>query len=481
MPAGAAVPCPDATHRPALVCRDNIHEQKHHAQQLVRKSYHNLRDAVQGTVNVTHHAVSEVQEIRTSVGRGVEHLRDAIEKKFDDIVTAIDGSSFSGREEDLEVQHIRPSLSDKDGREVGGSQNKETNCKSQISANYFSKVYHYSNARLPLHMAPLNLCFSTYPMIRLAAQYSRRVYDKPYGAERHTHIDADWRSGTKAMVIKSVPIDDLNAIVFAIRGTQSFHDWTVNLRTAPTSPHGFLDDPGNLCHSGFLAVARKMVRPVADRLKSLLQEDPSRASSSLLITGHSAGGAVASLLYCHMLSETVQSELQDMQGFFKRVHCITFGPPPVSLLPLEKPASRQYRKSLFFSFINEGDPVSRADKAYVRSLLDLYVSPAPDSVLAHITSTVRHRRLEGRGKIRMLHWTVPESTLSLPGQLVVLRKRPRHSSWQEATEEVEACTATDSELRGVVFGDPLMHTMDLYAQRIDKLAAGAVTVRREPA
>ncbi|GAD96203.1 dihydroxy-acid dehydratase [Paecilomyces variotii No. 5] len=473
--------------RPAIVSRSNLYEQKHHAQQLVRKSYHNLRDAVHGTVNVTHHAVGEVQEIRTTVGRGVEHLRDVMERKFDDIVTAIDGSRFSGRVEDLEVQHIQPSVRERDDRGAEKSQNNETNCKSQISANYFSKVYHYSNARLPLQMAPLKLYFPTYPMLRLAAQYSRRVYDKPSGAEKHTHIDADWRSGTKAMVIKSVPIDDLNTIVFAIRGTQSFHDWTVNLRTAPTSPHGFLDDQGNLCHSGFLAVARKMVRPVADRLKWLLQEDPSRASSSLLITGHSAGGAVASLLYCHMLSHTVQSELTDMRSFFKRVHCITFGPPPVSLLPLEKPALRQYRKSLFFSFINEGDPVSRADKAYVRSLLDLYVSPAPDSMLAHITSTVKHRRLTGGG-ITKLHWTVPESTLSLPGQLVVLRKRSRHSdtrpvrsAGQDAAEEVEACTATDSELRGVVFGDPLMHTMDLYAQRIDALAAGAVTIRREPA
>ncbi len=42
-----------------------------------------------------------------------------------------------------------------------------------------------------------------------------------------------------------------------------------------------------------------MVKPVAQRLRQLLEEDPSRASSSLLITGHSAGGAVASLLYMH--------------------------------------------------------------------------------------------------------------------------------------------------------------------------------------
>jgi hypothetical protein len=53
-------------------------------------------------------------------------------------------------------------------------------------------------------------------------------------------VDSDWRMGTKAMVIKSVPMDDMNTIVFAIRGTQTFMDWAVNLRSAPVAPDGFL-------------------------------------------------------------------------------------------------------------------------------------------------------------------------------------------------------------------------------------------------
>ena len=136
------------------------------------------------------------------------------------------------------------------------------------------------------------------------------------------------------MVIKSVPIDDMNVVIFAIRGSQTFMDWAVNLNSAPVSPSGFLvsfpalrdgrhglreltnekDDPGNLCHSGFLSVARKMIKPVAARLRSLLEEDPSRTSSSLLMTGHSAGGAIASLLYAHLFAEAVSSELSILAG-----------------------------------------------------------------------------------------------------------------------------------------------------------------------
>ena len=80
----------------------------------------------------------------------------------------------------------------------------------------------------------------TYPLLCLAAQYSERVYEKPQGAERDAHVEADWRTGTKAMFIKSVPMDYMSTIVFAIRGTATFMDWAVNLNMAPASPAGFL-------------------------------------------------------------------------------------------------------------------------------------------------------------------------------------------------------------------------------------------------
>ena len=131
-----------------------------------------------------------------------------------------------------------------------------------------------------------------------------------------------------------------------------------------------------------------MIKPVASRLRQLLEENPDRSSYSLLITGHSAGGAVAALLYAHMLSATVRSELTALHDCFKRVHCVTFGAPPISLIPLQKPAppssstdEKQHRcrhhKSLFYSFVNEGDLVSRADKDVIKNLLRLLATPAP--------------------------------------------------------------------------------------------------------
>lgn len=387
----------------------------------------------------------------------------------------------------------------------------------------------------------------TYPLLCLAAQYSERVYEPPRGrAERDAHVEGNWLSGTKSMVIKSVPMDYMNTIVFAIRGTATFMDWAVNLNMEPTSPAGFLvrfsrhlypptfhdtnsaqDDPDNLCHAGFLSVARKMVNPVARRLRQLLEEDPGRASYSLLITGHSAGGAVAALLYSHMLatSRRAESDLNLVASCFKRIHCVTFGSPPISLFPLTKPDDYhrrpQLRKSLFFSFVNEGDPVTRADKAYVRSLLELFAAPTPridthsDSHShSHAHSQTRSRSSTRRSEERSRKsssrsrtrdksssrassgrsdhhhhrpvWRVPRCTLSCAGRVVVLRSgdaaakarvKGKATVEERLDEGVVAQIVTDEELRGVVWGDPVAHMMRLYAGRIEVLAVGAVTGR----
>lgn len=453
-------------------------------------------------------------------------LYDQIQTKFNEVMTSIDCERFSGHEGDL--FHYQPApaqapatLPDK-GRAKKVS--KKDNPKGQTTAvvtslasgGYFAKVDLYANSRLPDDLPPLRLYIPTWPLICLAAQYSERVYEKSRGTERDAYVDADWRTGTKAMCIKSVPMDHMHTIVFAIRGTATFMDWAVNLNTAPTAPTGFLDDVSNFCHAGFLSAARKMIKPVASRLRQLLEENPNRSSYSLLITGHSAGGAVASLLYSHMLAKTkaASSELNTLTGCFKRVHCITFGTPPVSRVPLRTPDRFELRKSLFLSFINEGDPVARADKAYVKSLLELFTSPVPsqaDNVSSPPSSpptklgkakdkkpktgpttkkskaTLKPTQAPTQPpKIAKPVWKLPSSSLSNAGRIVILRSgdakankaKGRRTVEERLNEGVLAQVATDEQLRNVVWGDPVCHVMRLYAGRIETLAVGAVTARR---
>jgi hypothetical protein len=91
------------------------------------------------------------------------------------------------------------------------------------------------------------------------------------------------------------------------------------------------------------------------------------------------------------ISSETELELNALSGCFKRIHCVTFGAPPVSLLSLSKPERRELRKSLFWSFVNEGDPVARADKAYVKSLLELYAAPAPNNSNTDAAANLIHQ------------------------------------------------------------------------------------------
>ncbi|CAJ2510537.1 Uu.00g095060.m01.CDS01 [Anthostomella pinea] len=456
-------------------------------------------------------------------------MYDQMFSRFDDIMTSIDRDRFIGNENDLFMyQKIEPIPSPpaestkqltlpkghaKKSKKETPKGHTTAVASSLISGGYFAKVELYANSRLPLNLPPLRLYMPTYPLLCLAAQYAERVYDNPTGAERNAHVEADWRTGTKAMCIKSVPMDHMNTIVFAIRGTATFMDWAVNLNTAPAAPTGFLDDPSNFCHSGFLSAARKMVGPVAARLRQLLMENPRRCAYSLLITGHSAGGAIASLLYMHMLatSKAAASELNMLTSCFKRVHCVTFGTPPVSLRPLQTPNRKELKKSLFLSFINECDPVARADKAYVKSLLELLAAPAPNQAKDKepaklLAPAPKHSKtgdkkskssvVSKKSKISMKSskskepdlpgavWRVPHSTLSNAGRIVVLRSGNPHAKVKRAktveerlNEGVVAQVATDEQLRGLIWGDPVCHVMKLYAGRVEVLAVGAVTAK----
>ena len=262
-------------------------------------------------------------------------VQDAVIDQFSNIISSIDEDQYNENGDDFAInltepptdaveclsasRAIVPTRRSFDRRRPAPTKTKKI--------TIWSKVSHYSNSRLPADLPKLKVYIPTWPLICLAAQYSKSVYRIPQSSqERGVFVSADTKLGTKAMVMKSVPCDDKKTLVFAIRGTSrySLRDWNVNLNLRPESPAGFLDDAGNLCHSGFLKVAKAMVKSIAMSLRTLLEENPSRASCSLLITGHSAGGAVAALIYSHMLS-SVQSELSILTNCFKRVHCITFG------------------------------------------------------------------------------------------------------------------------------------------------------------
>lgn len=385
----------------------------------------------------------------------------------------------------------------------------------QETSSYFSKSWLYPNSRLPPHLLPIQLYIPTWPLLCLASRQSLAVYeDKSVAAVQRGSVNlaipASVRHATKAMTITTTAHDTTSHIILAIRGTSTFIDWATNANPTPKPPTDFLPDQGNLVHAGFLHVARSMVHSIAAQLRTLLEERPERCAHSLCLTGHSAGGAVAALLYAHIVSLNtgISSELKSVASAFRRVHCVTFGAPPVSLLPLLKPnidrqarseEVKRLRKSVFLGFVNEGDPVVRADVGIAKSLLCLYTAPVPPPGFA-------------------MPWPIPPGTLSCAGTLVLLRgpspsisgsatlhskgtnsyndnERKKKSTRTALTallkgssshaaqpapsagygHGITASMISDSQLRDVVFGDPVLHAMKIYKERVEALAFTAVT------
>jgi len=76
--------------------------------------------------------------------------------------------------------------------------------------------------------------------------------------------------------------------------------------------------------------------------------------------------------------------------------------------------------------------------------------------------------------LRKLWWDTPPATFSNAGRLVLLRVP---DGQPENAENVSACLVKDEQLRQAIFGEPLVHSMELYARRIEMLAVRAVTGR----
>ena len=125
--------------------------------------------------------------------------------------------------------------------------------------------------------------------------------------------------------------------------------------------------------------------------------------------------------------------------------------------------------------------VPRADRDYVRSLIDLYTScpPASPSAAALAPSRkfkifkLKRRKADDNLPYLPVHvWQPPPGTLSNAGQLVVLRRGPSVDE-----DDIRACATNDQQLRTVMFGEVSMHLMRVYTERLEILATKAVTGR----
>ncbi|KAF9728516.1 lipase class 3 [Paraphaeosphaeria minitans] len=197
----------------------------------------------------------------------------------------------------------------------------------------------------PAHIAATEneISPAAWPLIHLAAACSDKAYNgvtvslaTPSAALERIKI-GQHRTSSQSRVT-----------VVAVAGTRGLKDLLVNLKNSASEPVGVLGGQRNLCHTGFLEAVKILISPLALSLSAV------ERGSTLLFTGHSAGAAIASLLFAHLKS-TKTSPLAETAAGFDAIHCIVFGAPPISTTPLPVHGDERsnHQGSLFLSLIND--------------------------------------------------------------------------------------------------------------------------------
>lgn len=256
---------------------------------------------------------------------------------------------------------------------------------------------------------------------------------------------------------------EATTLVAAVRGSASMADWLVNMDKEPGPYPELLDivsDPKQplLVHQGFGKGARALAPVFTEQLTSFLKGSDGR-DIELIFTGHSAGGAVAALLFSQFLT----SQHLGTWPTNVRASCITFGAPPsfsteVTRI-LERHVNQAVRPGLMLAFAVEGDPVPRMDAEYSKELVRLY----------HEASGSRYPApSKGDGNFKP-----PPLLLHRLGQLVML------SDAAQLSDEVDltAWILTEDNLSRRLWANLFAHKMTQYLDWTAMLAEGCFNGR----
>ncbi|KAK6528280.1 hypothetical protein TWF281_009526 [Arthrobotrys megalospora] len=243
-------------------------------------------------------------------------------------------------------------------------------------------------------------------------------------------------------------------IFIAIRGTCGTLDNVVNLNGEPRDTSALFHGLGITfdAHAGFLNSALQLIGPVSSHVESFLKRNP---RANIFFTGHSAGGAVASLLH---LAVRLKFGSEYTGAIFSRV---TFGTPPVARYT--SPSDKLVVEGLVSSarvlnIVNEFDLIARADKKYMASLIELYNTPLPIDIQSGTPV-----------------WELPEPELQHIGPIVVLKTGiPQASGLSRGLPgpTLSAWKISPDDLGQLVFCRLSVHSRVVYRDRLRQIREG---------
>ncbi|KAF5581761.1 alpha beta-hydrolase [Fusarium pseudocircinatum] len=276
--------------------------------------------------------------------------------------------------------------------------------------------------------------------------------------------------------------DSLPVLVLAIRGSASKMDHIVNANAQPKTTEGFIGCLEDLkAHSGFLNSARALESIVTNLISKYLESFPGtkKKKPHILFTGHSAGGAVSQLLYLrHMSSRDLNQSA--------RFSCVTFGAPPCLTQHVDLDMFQPSRGTVCVNVINEFDVVTRADKPYIlslvevaRAMLDLPPKAAisePNTNEGIVSASLETTRVE---KCRLStdsgdflvkesnFWRFPQPFYHHIGPRVILLTR-----FVDNQMSLKAVETSPSEFQKLLFCRVAVHGKRFYEERIGALEQG---------
>ncbi|KAH7312484.1 Alpha/Beta hydrolase protein [Stachybotrys elegans] len=336
----------------------------------------------------------------------------------------------------------------------------------------------YTNSRVTARVGHEWSCSDNDLQLFLAAcQCSSLAYKpdaEPDASLEHIMHSAPSVAGTKKAA-SLWKLDSQNTLIIAVRGTKGAADHMVNLNSELRDASSLLKFSGYrdpiLAHSGFLACAKSIRASLIREIIRQMNRDP--GLSQVIFTGHSAGGAVSSLVFLSLLCD-LPTELSAI-----RLSLVTFGSAPVISTDVTDLVRRSSNVDHFTAFINEYDMVTRADKPYLRSIIDLYRSKygLPPLNQPHGQSQVQK---DG-------HWLLPSPNLQPVGDIVitqmVLNLSPATEEELPATPKspwvLKATKIPHAEFGSLLFCDVAVHQRRVYLQRMEILA-GKTTVDMTP-
>ena len=204
------------------------------------------------------------------------------------------------------------------------------------------------------------------------------------------------------------------AVIISFRGTESVGDWLLNLRVLTTSrPYGKV-------HTGFLRGFEFVQMQLESELAKL-------SDRRILITGHSLGGALATVA-------AAQWEGQfDISGVY------TFGQPGVGFSSFASFINKKY-KDKFFRFVNNSDVVTKVPPGFSHA-----------GRLFHFDK----------------NGTVKADTESLGGTSSEMMSESKFAEFQNSIERVTHASQNESlAIQESLFTSVSDHRMDRYIEKI---------------